>query len=150
MPEEEVLMFFDTRIADFRVDKDVIEVGGKVRITGILQWYDPLPVVGGWKPLEYEPVELYINGAKVDETQSQEGGHFEFVRYFDREGEYTVQAHYPGSWKNKESWSKKIIVKVLSKEEYEQHVWQTYTPLIIGAAAGVVGLGILVYVVMKE
>jgi len=138
---------YDTRIANFRVEPTIARIGEMIRISGNAQWYCPwwhpncFPF-GRWEPIEYETVELYVNGAKERETQTGEGGYFEFEINFGEQGNYIIQVHYPGSWVNNECWSDKVVVSVLAPEEYEEYMRRQMIiyGLIVAGVVGVVAL----------
>ncbi|HDN73880.1 MAG TPA: hypothetical protein ENG16_02505 [Archaeoglobus sp.] len=149
-----VQAFVDTKIELKGFEK--VPVGKPVKFYGTLKWHCATPwcipqiycpkypecCFGAdcWLPLERAPVELYINGKKVDETTTQEEGYFEFEHVFEDIGEYIVQVHFPGDWKNRESWSNEIKVVVVGPDEYEQWKWLELAKLLamtFGIPAGI-------------
>ena len=134
------MALFSTRIVDLTVP-DVAPVGEPVFIKGALQWYCPWCIdlahpFGQWMPLEGETVELHIDGVKTDTAITSGGGAFTFERVFNEKGTYSVKVRYPGSFKNNECWSSERVIKVVSKDEYDDYMNEkTLMYALIGVAS---------------
>jgi len=133
---------YKTRIVNFRVEPTVAKVGDTIKISGNLQKHG---LIFGWKGYEGQNVQLFIDGQKVDETTTSADGYFVFSRTFTTAGTYEIAVYYPGSWKDSSCWSPRVIVKVLSPQEYEKYekeqqmkMWLQYGALAVGV--GAVGL----------
>jgi hypothetical protein len=88
------LGLLNTRIAGFNVSPKLVAIGDPVTITGRLEYYNPLPVVGGWKPLGGKKVKLIVNNGVVGETATGGRGEFTF-RYYPRQvGDYWIKVRY--------------------------------------------------------
>jgi len=136
----ETYSFFSTRITNFRVEPTVAKVGEPIKISGNLEWFCPpimCPPFGKWMGYDNQRVELYVNGRKVDETTTVDGGQLTFQKTFEA-GTYEIAVHYPGSWRDNPCWSPKVIVRVLEPDEYDREqmkLWIIYGALAIGVGA---------------
>lgn len=88
------LGLLNTRITDYIVSPQLVAVGDPVTITGRLEYYNPVPVIGGWRPLGGKTVKLIVNNGVADETTTGENGEFTF-RYYPRQiGDYWIKVRY--------------------------------------------------------
>jgi len=130
---------YETRIVNFKVEPTVVKVGDPIKISGNLQKHGL--IFGGWKGYEGQNVQLFIDGQKVDETTTAAEGYFVFSRILTAAGTYEIAVHYPGSWKDSSCWSPRVIVKVLSPQEYEKYEREQQTKMWLQYGALAIGLG---------
>ncbi len=121
-----------------------IAVGEVERISGTLMWYCPpflCPPFGGWKPYPEVPVDIYIDGKKYTTVTTDGNGNFQVDVYLS-EGIHTIEAEYPGSWKDSPA-SATETVQVMSLQEYNQYVTNQAIQWGLAGFAAVMVLGLL-------
>jgi hypothetical protein len=131
----------DTRIVDFRADKQYVVPGETVTFTGKLQGHN---VFCGWDPVVNDTVHLVVNENRVAQATTGDQGGFTF-RWAPRDlGTYYCRVEYDGTWWWNPCRSQEIAILCVTEEEKErreaeERAEQERFWLIVGlcAAAGI-------------
>jgi hypothetical protein len=140
---------YTTRFSDFGVTPSRLPVGGTVTITGKLQWH--FWPFCNWISLDGKKVEIYVDGGKVGEATTQEGGVFRFYWTPQAVGTYYVKAYYPGEWPLYNACeSSPVKVEVITPEQYKQEQQQQQAMTWVIVIAGVTIAGIIGFAVYEH
>jgi hypothetical protein len=133
---------FTTRFSNFGASPGRVVVGGTVTIGGKLEWH--FWPFCNWISLDGKKVEIYLDGTKMGEATTEEGGVFRFYWTPQAVGTYYVKAHYPGEWPTYEPCdSSPVKVEVITEEQARQEQATTWAIAIVGLLiAGVIGVAI--------
>jgi len=136
----EQLGFVTTRFSSFGVTPSRLPVGGTVTITGKLEWHTPICT---WISLDGKTVEIYVDGGKVGEAMTEEGGVFRFYWTPQAVGTYYVKARYPGDWMYNACETSPVKVEVITQEQAKEEQAMNWVIIIAGIMiAGIIGFAV--------